>query len=148
MCCLTGGLDVEYLHSTDLGFWAEIVSVSAWGVVLRLGGEVDVFNQNDLDAALSAMMATKARRALIDASSCTFMSLQAYAAIGRCISGFDSLTLRTRSGVARRVLDLLGFDDVVCAPARASLDFGLRNVAKGPELRAVGLSLPAAQAVG
>ena len=117
MCCLTGVWNVEYLHPADPGFWSEIVSVSAYGVVLCLSGEVDISNQNELDAALSAMMATGARRALIDASDCTFISVQGYAAIGRCSSEFDTLTLRTWLGVARRVLDLLGFHGVICAQA-------------------------------
>ena len=110
---------MEYPHPVELGFWADIVSVSACGVVLGLRGEVDGSNQNDLDSALSAMIATKARRALIDASGCTFISLQGYAAIGRSASEFDSLTLSSRLRVARRTLDLLGFAAVVCAPVSA-----------------------------
>ncbi len=108
MCCLTGVCNVEYPHPADPGLSAQIVSVSADGVVLGLSGEVDISNQHELDAALTAMMATKARNAFIDASDCTFMSLQGYAAIGRCISELDSLTLRTCLGVAGRA----------CTPAR------------------------------
>jgi anti-anti-sigma regulatory factor len=148
MCCLTGVWNVEYLHPADPGFWAEIVSVSAYGVVLGLSGEVDISNQSELDAALSAMMGTKARRALIDASGCTFISLQGYAAIGRCSSEFDSLTLRSRLGVARRALDLLGFDGVICASGHAPFDFGSKSVVKGSEMQTVGCATPAAQAVG
>ncbi|HTT90287.1 MAG TPA: STAS domain-containing protein [Acidimicrobiales bacterium] len=143
-----GGLDVEYLHPTELGFWAEIASVSADGVVLGLRGEVDVFNHNELDAALSAMTATRARRAFIDASGCTFMSVQAYAAIGQCASEFESLTLRTWLGTAKTVLELLGFDGVICLPPRACFDFGSNSVVNVPQMRAVGFGIPATQAVG
>jgi hypothetical protein len=139
---------VEYLHLTDPRFWAEIAGVSAEGVVLRLGGEVDVANQSDLDGAISAMVATNARRALIDASDCTFISLQAYAAIGRCSTEFDSLTLRTWLGVARTVLDLLGFEGVVCTPARASFDFSSMRLVRGPEMQPVGCGIPAVKALG
>jgi anti-anti-sigma regulatory factor len=143
-----GGLDVEYLHPAVPGFRAEIVSVSAFGVVLGLSGEVDISNQSVLDAALSAMAATKARRAVIDASDCTFISLQGYAAIGRCSSEFDSLTLRTRLGVARPVLHLLGFDAVICVPARAPFDLGSKSEVRGDKMHAVGCATPAARAVG
>ncbi len=117
MCRLTGVSNVEYPQPAGPAFRAEIDSVSADGVVLSLSGEVDISNQRELDAALTAMMATKARNALIDASGCTFMSLQGYAAIGRCSSELDTLTLRTCLGVAGRALRLLGFDGVVCVRA-------------------------------
>ena len=126
---------MEYLHSADPGLWAEIVSVSADGVVLGLSGEVDISNQHELDAALTAMMATKARNALIDASGCTFISLQGYAAIGRCSSELDSLTLRSGLGVARSALRLLGFDGVACVPARAPVCLASKSMLKAPKSR-------------
>ena len=148
MCCLTGVCNVEYLHPAGPGLWAEIVSVSAEGVVLGLSGEEDISNQHELDAALTAMMATKARNALIDASGCTFISLQGYAAIGRCSSELDSLTLRTGLGVAGRVLHLLGFESVVCLPARAPISLASRSVVKRPEMPTRPMAQPlAGQAV-
>ena len=140
---------MEYPHPADPGLWAEIVSVSADGVVLGLSGEVDISNQHELDAALTAMMATKARNALIDASDCTFISLQGYAAIGRCSSELDSLTLRTCLGVARSALRLLGFDGVACVPARAPICLASKSVVNGPEIQTGAMCHPlAAQAVG
>jgi anti-anti-sigma regulatory factor len=138
---------VEYPHPADPGLWAEIVSVSAFGVVLGLSGEVDISNQHELDAGLLAMMATKARNALIDASDCTFISLQGYTAIGRCSSEFDSLTLRTCLAVARRALHLLGFDGVVCVPASAPIYFASKSVLKGPEMQTEAICSPGVQAV-
>ena len=149
MCCLTGVCNVEYPHQAGPGLRAEIVSVSAEGVAVGLSGEVDISNQHELEAALMAMMATKARNALIDASACTFISLQGYAAIGRCSSGFDSLTLRTCLGVAGRALHVLGFDDVVCLPARAPIYLVSTSVVKGPEMPTRAMARPlAGHAVG
>ena len=149
MCCLTGVCNVEYPHPAGPGLRAEIVSVSAEGVALGLSGEVDISNQHELDAALTAMMATKARNALIDASACTFISLQGYAAIGRCSSELDSLTLRTCLGVAGRALHVLGFDGVVCLPARAPIYLVSTSVVKGPEMPTRAMAQPlAGQAVG
>ena len=116
MCCLTGVCNVEYPHQAGPGLRAEIVSVSAEGVAVGLSGEVDISNQHELEAALMAMMATKARNALIDASACTFISLQGYAAIGRCSSGFDSLTLRTCLGVAGRACTCSGSTTLSASP--------------------------------
>lgn len=130
-----GACNVEYPNPADPGLWAEIVNVSADGVVLDLRGEVDMSNQYALDAALSAMMATNARNALIEASDCTFMSLQAYAAIGRCSSEFDSLTLRTCLGVAKRALHVLGFDGVACVPGRAPIYLASKTVLKGADMQ-------------
>jgi anti-anti-sigma regulatory factor len=149
MCCLTGVCNVKYPHPVDPVLWADIVSVSADGVVMSLRGEVDVCNQHQLDAALTAMMATKARKAIIDASECTFISVQGYAAIGRCSSEFDSLTLRTCLGVARRVLRLLGFEGVVCVPARAPAYLASTGGVEGPEMQTGALfHLLATQSVG
>ena len=140
---------MEYLHQADPGLWAEIVSVSAAGVVLGLSGEVDISNQEELDAALTAMMATEARNALIDASGCTFISLQGYAAIGRCSSDLDSLTLRTCLGVARRALRLLGFDGVACVPVGGPICLASKSVVMGPETQTGVMAHPvSAQAVG
>jgi anti-anti-sigma regulatory factor len=145
----TGVCNVEYPHPADSSLRAEIVSVSADSVVLGLSGEVDISNQHGLDAALTAMMATKARNALIDAHDCTFISLQGYAAIGRCSSKLDSLTLRTGLGVARRALRLLGFDGVVCVPARAPIYLASKGMVKGREIETRALWHPlAAEAVG
>jgi anti-anti-sigma regulatory factor len=135
MCCLTGVCNVKYPQQADPGLWAEIVTVSADGVVLGLSGEVDISNQIELDVALMAMMATKADHALIDASDCSFISLQGYVAIGRCSSELDSLTLRTRLGVARRALRLLGFDGVVCVPARAPICLTSESALTEPEMQ-------------
>ena len=149
MCCLTGVWNMEYPHRAHPGLWAEIDSVSAYGVVLGLSGEVDISNQHELDAALTAMTATKARNALIDASGCTFMSLQGYAAIGRCSSELDSLTLRTCLGVAGRALRLLGFDGVACVPASAPNYLASKSAVKGPEMQTEAMRHPlAAQTVG
>ena len=140
---------MEYPHPADSSLWAEIVSVSADSVVLGLSGEVDISNQHGLDAALTAMMATEARNALIDARDCTFISIQGYAAIGRCSSKFDSLTLRTGLGVARRALRLLGFDDVLCVPARAPIYLASQSMVKGRAIETGALWHPlAAKAVG
>ena len=139
---------MEYPHPAEPGLWAEIVSVSAAGVVLGLSGEVDTSNQHALDAALTAMMATKARNALIDASDCTFISVQGYAAIGRCSSELDCLTLRTCLGVARRALRLLGFDRVVCVPARAPIHVASTSVVNGPDMQTGPMCHLAAQPVG
>ena len=118
-------------------------------MVLGLSGEVDISNQHELDAALTAMMATKARNALIDASDCTFISLQGYAAIGRRSSELDSLTLRTCLGVAGKALHLLGFDGVVCVRALAPVYVASRSVVKGPETHAFAMCHPlAGQGVG
>lgn len=104
-------------HTAGLDFRAGILQVSPQKVVLGVSGEVDISNQDEFEAALSSMMATRARSAVIEASDCSFISLQGFAAIGRCSLGLDRLTLRTRLLVARRVLDLLGFHNVVCLPA-------------------------------
>ena len=60
---------------------------------------------------------------------------QGYAAIGRCSSELDSLTLRTCLGVARSALRLLGFDAVACVPARAPICLASKSVVKGPEIQ-------------
>jgi hypothetical protein len=81
---------------------------------LELFGELDVVSMLDFETALSAVLMRRPRRLVFEISGAKFISGQGFAAIGRCSGEVESVAVRSRSGLAHKVLRALGHDEVEC----------------------------------
>jgi anti-anti-sigma regulatory factor len=89
-------------------------------MVLQLVGEVDLESMSRFGRALDVLISLKPQQIVFDLRRTDFISVAGYAAIGRCSLVVDQLSVCTKSGLAQKILRLLGYDSVVCVTAELS----------------------------
>jgi anti-anti-sigma factor len=105
---------VEYAAIMDDPWCHIYVDATRSKPVIAITGEIDSVSMPSLQAAIAAALAAKPDRVLIDATSAEFISVGGYCTIGELSESVSRVTLCSRSGLAARVMDILGFPDVVC----------------------------------
>lgn len=91
-------------------------------VVLFLVGELDVTSMAQFERAVDAVLSSNPRELIFDLSRSQFVSAQGYATMGRCSDQLP-IEIRSRTGLAARVLTVLGYErvDVVVVVAHVPL---------------------------
>ena len=82
--------------------------------VLKLTGELDLVTMAEFEVALETALAEHAAQIVIDTIGTSFISARGYAAMGRCGLVAEQVTICSRDGFAREVLQLLGYEDALC----------------------------------
>ncbi len=82
--------------------------------VLKLTGELDLVTMAEFEVALETALAEHAGQIVIDTIGTSFISARGYAAMGRCGLVAEQVTICSRDGFAREVLQLLGYEDTLC----------------------------------
>jgi anti-anti-sigma factor len=81
--------------------------------VVDLFGEVDILAVPHLETVLEDLIATQPRHLIFDVSSTGFVCGSAYAAIGRCSLEVDLVSVCSTSPMAKKILQVLGYDRVL-----------------------------------
>ncbi len=79
---------------------------------IRVVGELDLSNADQLDAAIERATAERPEGIVIDLSGVTFMDSTGLHALFKARKRADTITLRAPSREARRVIELSGLDSV------------------------------------
>ena len=95
------------------------------GIVVRLGGELDLYNADDIRAALASAIDTGADRIVIDMSEVEFADSTALGVLveARSRLGHDGLLLAAPQSETRRTLQVSGLDRHL--PVHESVDAAL-----------------------
>jgi stage II sporulation protein AA (anti-sigma F factor antagonist) len=86
----------------------EVVSDPDGTPVVRLSGEVDISNANELGAELERIVGTGTRRLVIDMSALEFMDSSGIAMLLHAAARVDSISVRKPSTVVRRIIEATG----------------------------------------
>ena len=78
--------------------------------VVRLSGEVDISNANELGAELERIVGTGTRRLVIDMSALEFMDSSGIAMLLHAAARVDSISVRKPSTVVRRIIEATGLE--------------------------------------
>jgi hypothetical protein len=81
-------------------------------VVLKLCGELDVVWMARFERLIAEILMGNPKELRFDLTQARFIAVQGYAAMGRCSPGVR-VTVRSRSGLASRVLAMYGYDQVM-----------------------------------
>lgn len=81
-------------------------------VVLELCGELDVVWMAQFERLIAEVLSGHPEELSFDVTQARFISVQGYAAMGRCSPGVR-VTVRSRSELASRVLTMCGYDQVM-----------------------------------
>jgi len=103
--------------------------------VLELFGELDIVTMPKFEVALDVLNSAKPHGVIFDLSGVEFISTASYAAIGRCSFEVDRVSVCPRTGIARRILRILGHDRLqFIATARSTADVDrIRQSLQGAE---------------
>jgi anti-anti-sigma factor len=93
----------------DLGR-IEVVSDPDGTPVVKLGGEVDISNANELGAELERIVGTGTRRLVIDMAALQFMDSSGIAMLLHAAARVDSISVREPSAVMRRIIEATGLE--------------------------------------
>jgi stage II sporulation protein AA (anti-sigma F factor antagonist) len=88
----------------------EVVSDPDGTPVVRLRGEVDISNANDLGAELERIVGTGTRRLVVDMSALEFMDSSGIAMLLHAAARVDSISVRKPSKVVRRIIEATGLE--------------------------------------
>jgi anti-anti-sigma factor len=80
--------------------------------VVRLTGEIDISNADQLGDALEAIVGPDARRLVVDLDGLEFMDSAGIAMLLRTASRMDAVELRNPSDVMRRIIECTGLTGV------------------------------------
>jgi len=80
--------------------------------VVRLTGEIDISNAEQLGDALEAIVGPDARRLVVDLDGLEFMDSAGIAMLLRTASRMDSVELRNPSEVMRRIIECTGLTGI------------------------------------
>ncbi len=81
--------------------------------IIAIAGEVDLVSIPSLQAAIAEALAAGPDRVLIDATSAEYIFVRGYCIIGELSESVDRVTLSSRSDLEARVMDILGFPNVL-----------------------------------
>ncbi len=81
-------------------------------VVLKLCGELDVVWMAQFERLIAEVLSGHPKELRFDVTEARFISVQGYAAMGRCSPGVR-VTVRSRNELASRVLAMCGYDQVM-----------------------------------
>lgn len=86
-------------------------------VALFLLGELDVTSMAQFERVVAEVLSCNPKKVIFDLTRSRFVSAQGYAVMGRCSSEV-AVGIRSRTGLASRVLTVLGYElvEVVMAP--------------------------------
>jgi anti-anti-sigma factor len=98
------------------------VAVSNVGdvAIVDLFGEIDHLSMAALDTALDEVRARRPHHVVVDITATEFVSGAGYAALGRLSMEFERVVVCSKSTLAERILQIFGYDDVVCLTATQS----------------------------
>jgi hypothetical protein len=95
-------------------FRAEIITRADETVIIELFGELDLVSMATFEGTLAAALSRRPRRVIFDISAAQFISVQGFAAIGRCSQVVESVTVHYKNWLAEGVLRTLGYEQVAC----------------------------------
>jgi anti-anti-sigma factor len=83
-------------------------------VRVELFGELDIVSMHGFQSTVTAILAEKPEHLIFDLTGTRFVSVQGFAAIGRCGREVGTTSVHSRGDLAERILRLLGYDEVIC----------------------------------
>jgi anti-anti-sigma factor len=95
--------------SSELGV-IEVVSDPDGTPVVKLCGEIDISNANELGAELERIVGTGTRRLVVDMSALEFMDSSGIAMLLHAAARVDSISVRKPSTVVRRIIEATGLE--------------------------------------
>jgi anti-anti-sigma factor len=101
-----GGRDVG---EGALGF-LEMVTDPSGGPVVKLCGEIDISNADQVGAELARFLAEGTRRLVVDMSALEFMDSSGIAMLLHAAAQVDSISVRRPSPVVRRIIEATGLE--------------------------------------
>ena len=98
------------------GFQVRVISDDRH-LVVELFGELDLVSMATFEQMVAEVLSGKPKELIFDLTQTQFVSIQGYAAMGRCSLGIR-VSIRSRTELAARILAICGYDRVtiVIAP--------------------------------
>lgn len=82
-------------------------------VILRLSGELDVTNADEVRAAVTAAMGSEPARVIIDLAALTYMDSSGVALILSVAQAADEVEIRRPTAIVRRLMELTGITEIL-----------------------------------
>ena len=86
-------------------------------VVVELFGELDLVSMDRFEQVVAEVLSSRPREVIFDLTRSQFVSIQGYAAIGRCSLAFH-VSVRPRTALTSRILAICGYERVAIVPPR------------------------------
>jgi anti-anti-sigma factor len=102
--------ELEAQEQAEPALEVEVTAQDDGIVVVRLAGEVDMSNVEDLEERVAPQLASSPQHLVVDASRLTFADSSAIALWVRWSANVGRLELRDASPLIRRVLRAMGLD--------------------------------------
>jgi anti-anti-sigma factor len=103
----------ELSEDSDIGMSFDLVEEDGTSAVVKVSGELDIGNIDDLEAAVAPIVKRKPERLVIDASGLRFADTSAIAAWVRWATQVSQVEIREPPTLLRRVIETMGLGETL-----------------------------------
>ncbi len=93
-------------------FEVRVISDDDGHLVVELFGELDLVSMAAFEQVVAGVLSGKPKELIFDLTQTQFISIEGYAAMGRCSLGVD-VSIRSRTELAARIMAICGYDRVM-----------------------------------